>query len=67
MVANDNMMVTCAIDAHEERDVATIDLPQAFLNTNYEGPEVIMVLRGHLTEMMVQETQNDTNHSSSTH
>ena len=29
------MMVTCAIDAHEERDVATIDLPQAFLNTNY--------------------------------
>jgi hypothetical protein len=33
-VANDNMMVTCAIDAHEERDVAMIDLPQAFLNTN---------------------------------
>jgi len=53
-VANNNMMVTCAIDAHEGRDVATIDLPQAFLNTNYEGPEVIMALRGHLAEMMVK-------------
>jgi len=53
-VANDNMMVTCAIDAHEGRDVATIDLPQAFLNTNYVGPEVMMALRGHLAEMMVK-------------
>ena len=53
-VSNDNLLITCAIDAHEERDVATIDLPSAYLHTPYKGPEVIMVLRGRLAELMVE-------------
>jgi hypothetical protein len=54
MVSNDNRQIMCAIDAHQGRDVATIDLPSAYLHTPYKGPEVLMVLRGRLAELMVE-------------
>jgi hypothetical protein len=45
-----------AINAHEERDVATADLPGAFLNT-VTDELVFMVLKGELCELMVRVNQ----------
>ena len=52
-VATDSIFITGTIDAHEERDTATCDLPGAFLHT-ITDEKVIMVLRGVLCEMMVK-------------
>lgn len=45
-------MITCTIEAHENRDVATIDIPGAYLHTETDE-QVVMVLRGKLAELMV--------------
>ena len=50
-------MIIATIDAHERRDVATIDIPGAFLNT-YKDKEISMLLRGRLAEPMVQVEPN---------
>lgn len=47
----DSVFITGAINAHEGRDVATMDLPGAFLNT-VTDEMVIMVLKDELCEMM---------------
>ena len=52
-VATDSIMITAAIDAHERRNVTTIDIPGAFLHA-YNVKETIMLLRGRLAELMVQ-------------
>jgi hypothetical protein len=52
-VAMDSTFITGTIDAHEGRDVATCDLPGAFLHT-VTDEKVIMVLRGELCELMVK-------------
>ena len=46
-------MITASIDTHERRNVATIDIPGAFLHA-YNNKETIMLLRGRLAELMVQ-------------
>jgi hypothetical protein len=46
-------MITTAINAHEQRNVATIDIPGAFLNT-YNNKETFMLLKGRLAKLMVQ-------------
>ena len=46
-------MITCTIDGHQERDVALMDIPGAFLQA--ENDEfIVMLLRGKLAEMMVK-------------
>ena len=50
-------MITATIDAHERRDVATIDIPGAFFNA-YNDKETFMLLRGRLAELMVQVDPN---------
>ena len=46
-VSTDGLLITCAIDGYENRDVVVADIPGAFLNTN--NPEyVLMCLRGKL-------------------
>ena len=52
MVATDSIMITAAIDAHKQCNIATIDLPGAFLNA-YNDKKTIMLLKGHLTKLMV--------------
>ena len=50
------MLLTSTIDASEERDVAVIDIPNAFIQTrikNYED-KVIMRLRGKLADLMIK-------------
>jgi hypothetical protein len=52
-VMNDSVMITSAIDAHEERVIKTMDIPGAFLHADLDE-EVIMLLRGQLADLMVQ-------------
>jgi hypothetical protein len=56
-VATNSIMITATIDAHERRNVATIDIPGAFLNT-YNDKESFMLLKGRLAELMVQVNPN---------
>jgi len=51
-VMGDSVMITSAIEVHERRKVITLDIPGAFLNADLDE-EVIMLLRGELTELMV--------------
>ncbi len=52
-VATNSIMITAAIDAHKQRDVATIDIPGAFLHA-YNDKETLMLLKGRLAKLMVQ-------------
>ena len=52
-VSTDGLIITTAIDAHEERDVAIVDIPGAFLQADNDE-FVLMLLRGKLAEMMVR-------------
>ena len=52
-VSTDGLLITAAIDGHEDRDVCIMDIPGAFLQA--ENDEfVLMLLRGKLAEMMVK-------------
>jgi len=53
-VKTDSVMITAALEAHERRDVATLDIPGAFLNTDLTDEDTIMLLRGRMVELMVQ-------------
>jgi hypothetical protein len=52
-VATNSIMITTAINAHEQPNVATIDIPGAFLHA-YNNKETFMLLKGHLAKLMVQ-------------
>ena len=42
-VMNDSVMITSAIEAHEGRNVVTLDLPGAFLHTDLDE-DIVMLL-----------------------
>ena len=48
------VLITATIYAREGRDVATVDIPNAFITTRIENEEdkVIMRLRGKLAKLM---------------
>jgi len=53
----DSVFLTSAIDAHEGRKTAVIDLPGAYLIVNMEErgeDDVYMILRGKVAELMVE-------------
>jgi hypothetical protein len=54
--ALESVLLTAVIDAHEGRDVAVIDIPNAFVQTRLEddADKAIMRLRGKLAELMVK-------------
>jgi hypothetical protein len=54
--ALESVLLTAIIDAHEGRDVAVIDIPNAFVQTRLEddADKAIICLRGKLTELMVK-------------
>jgi hypothetical protein len=52
-VATDSIMITATIDAHECRNIATVDIPGAFLHA-YNNKDTFMLLRSCLTKLMVQ-------------
>jgi hypothetical protein len=55
-VTTESVLITTTIDVFEDRDVATVDLPGAFLHTEVDPNDDIvrMVLRGELAELMVK-------------
>ena len=54
MVATESVLLTCIIDAEEERDVAVVDIPNAFIQTRIEDEEdmAIIKIRGVLVDML---------------
>jgi hypothetical protein len=52
-VATEALILTCVIDAIEERDVATCDIPGAFMQSDMKG-KVIMKLEGVMAEVILK-------------
>ncbi len=53
LVATDSILILDTIDAHEQCNVATINISGAFLNT-YKDKDTIMLLKGCLDKLIVQ-------------
>jgi hypothetical protein len=52
-VSTESLFLSCVIDAKEERDVATCDIPGAFMQADMEGT-VHMQLEGEMAELIVK-------------
>ena len=52
-VATEALILTCVIDAIEGRDVATCDIPGAFMQSDMKG-KVIMKLEGVMAEVIMK-------------
>jgi hypothetical protein len=52
-VATESLMLSCIIDAKERQDVATADIPGAFMQADSEG-EVHMKMEGTMAELLVK-------------
>jgi hypothetical protein len=55
----ESLLLTCVIEAKEERDVAVMDIPNAFVQTilnrkDTKGERIIMKLRGKTAELLVR-------------
>ena len=48
------VLLTSVIDAHEGREVAVVDIPNAFVQTENEGEPVFMKIRGQLALILVE-------------
>jgi hypothetical protein len=55
-VAPESILLSCIIDVEEERDVAVIDIPNAFIQTRVEDEKdmAIIKIRGVLVDILVQ-------------
>jgi hypothetical protein len=55
-VATESVLLTCIIDAEEGRDVATVDIPNAFIQTRIEDEKdmAIIRIRGVLVDMLLE-------------
>jgi hypothetical protein len=55
-VTTGSVVLTCVIDAKEERDVAVIDIPNAFTQTRVEDEKdmAVIKLRGVLVDILVE-------------
>ena len=52
-VATEALILTCVIDAIEGRDVATCDIPGAFMQSDMKG-KVVMKLEGVMAEVILK-------------
>ena len=62
-VMNESVLLTAAIEAKEGRDVATFDIPNAFIQTMVEhedaqGDRIIMKIRGAMVDMLLEIDQS---------
>jgi hypothetical protein len=53
----EDVLITATIEAYEERDLAIVDVPGAFLSADMDK-EVIITIRGRLAELMVKAAPN---------
>jgi hypothetical protein len=52
-VATEALMLSCVIDAAENRDVATCDIPGALMQSDVKG-QVVMKLEGVMAEVILK-------------
>ena len=56
-VSNESIMITCAIDAYEKRNIITFVIPNAFIQTKTPkkevGERIMMKIRGRLVDWLV--------------
>ena len=52
-VTTDEVIITSTIESHEGRDMATADLPNAYLHAD-NNKQTLMLLKEKLAELMVQ-------------
>ena len=51
----ESVLLTCVIDAKENREVAVVDIPNAFVQTDMDREQrIIMKMRGKLAELLVK-------------
>ena len=57
-ISMEAIMLTAVIDTMEERHVITVDIPNAFVQTNVftdnQGDRIVMVIKGPLVDMLIQ-------------
>jgi hypothetical protein len=53
-VSIEALLLTCAIDAKEGRDVATIDIPGAFMQADMDDEVIHVRLQGRMAMLMVE-------------
>jgi hypothetical protein len=53
-VSTQGLVLSCTIDANEERDVATADIPGAFLQTDYVEGDRHLHIEGTMAELLAQ-------------
>ena len=54
IVSTEAVMLTCAIGALEECDVATVDVPAAFMQTDMKVNDVNMKFEGKMVHLLAQ-------------
>ena len=54
MVSLPSVLSTTTIDAHEKREVAVVNIPNAYVQTPNEGDRVIMKIKGQLALILVK-------------
>ena len=53
-ISNEALMLSCMIDAMEGRDVATADIPGAFMQTPYDGGDVHIRIDGPMATLLAK-------------
>ena len=53
-VATESLLLTCLIDAIEQRHIATVDIPGAFIHADMEGPDTFMKLEGKTVHLLTR-------------
>ncbi len=55
-VAMESVLLTSLVDAHENYDIAIVDIPNAFIQMVVEDDEdkVVMRIRGHMVDVLVK-------------
>ena len=54
IVATEALMLTCVIDAMEHRDVATVDIPGAFIQADMGGEYINIKLEGKMVYLLAK-------------
>jgi hypothetical protein len=55
-VSTQTLLLTCVVEAHKGRDVMTVDIPNAFIQTCVQDPQhiVLMKIKGYLAELLLE-------------
>ena len=51
-IVTESLLLTCLIDALERRDVATVNIPGSFMQSDMEGEERHMKLEGKMVDIL---------------